>query len=197
LVQAKGVEPIPLPALPRYELFDMVSDPLEQVDIAQSKPEIVESMLRGYETWFRDVESTRHFAPPRIHLGSPVEDPATLTRQDWRGEATAWEPGEMGGWEVEVVQPGAYDLDIVFVQGRAGVVHVELSGESRTVKIAQGTRSCRIEGFELKSGPGRLRAWVDRPEGAVAIYQLTVRKPTARRSIRHESTSLGPPKISL
>jgi arylsulfatase A-like enzyme len=177
LVQAKGVEPVPLPALPRYELFDMVSDPLEQVDISGSKPEVVAAMLRGYEAWFRDVGSTRNFAPPRIHLGSPAESPATLTRQDWRGEATAWEPGEMGGWDVEVVGPGRHDLEILYVQGRAGVVHVELAGVKRTVEVAEGSRSCRLEGFELKPGPGRLRAWIDRPDGAVAIYQLIVRRP--------------------
>jgi arylsulfatase A-like enzyme len=176
LVQPKGVEPIALPALPRYELFDMVSDPLEQSDLARAKPEVVESMLRGYEAWFRDVEATRQFAHPQIHLGSPVENPATLTRQDWRGEATAWEPGEMGGWDVEVVGPGTYDLEIVYVQGRAGVLHVELAGVTTTVEIAKGSRTCRVEGFELKSGPARLRAWVDRPEGAVAVYQLIVHR---------------------
>jgi arylsulfatase A-like enzyme len=176
LVQPKGVEPLPLPVLPRYELFDMVKDPLEQSDIAASKPEVVAELLRSYEAWFADVESTRHFAPPRIHLGSPVENPATLTRQDWRGEATAWTPGEMGGWDVEVVRPGTDDLEIIYVQGRAGVVHVELAGVERSVKVAEGSRICRIEGFELKPGPGRLRAWVDRPEGAVAIYQLIVRR---------------------
>jgi arylsulfatase A-like enzyme len=177
LVQPKGFEPLPLPALPHYELFDMVIDAKEQDDIARSHPEIVESMLQGYEAWFRDVGSTRNFAPPRIHLGSPVEDPATLTRQDWRGEATAWEPGdEMGGWDVEVVGPGTYDLEIIYVQGGGGIVHVELAGVTRLVEIARGSRSCRAEGFELRPGPGRLRAWVDRPEGAVAVYQIVVHR---------------------
>ena len=88
LVQPKGVEPLPLPE-PHYELYDMIADPLEQADVSEKHPEIVAAMLRGYEDWFRDVRSTRDFVPPRIHLGSPSEDPATLTRQDWRGEATA------------------------------------------------------------------------------------------------------------
>jgi arylsulfatase A-like enzyme len=176
LVQPRGVEPLPLPALLPYQLFDMVTDAREEHDIAADHPDIVEGMLQGYEEWFRDVQSSRNFAPPRIHLGSTVEDPVTLTRQDFRGEATAWEPGEMGGWEVEVVGPGLYDLDIIFVQGRAGAVHVELGGITRSVEITEGSRTCRIEGFELKPGPGRLRAWVDRPENAVAIYQLIVHR---------------------
>ncbi len=183
LVQAQGVEPIRLPRSQRYELFDMQTDLREQVNIAGSHPEIVESMLRGYEAWFADVESTHRFTPPRIHLGSPREDPATLTRQDFRGEATAWEPGEMGGWDVEVIEPGSYDLEIVYVQGAAGFAQIELAGVTRKVEIAQGSRTCRVEGFELKPGPGKLRAWVERPAGTVAIYQLVIhrRKPAPKR----------------
>ena len=77
----------------------MLADPLEKQDIAGQHPEVVAAMLRGYEAWFRDVESTRHFEPPRIHLGSTAEDPTTLTRQDWRGEGTVREPGGLGGWD--------------------------------------------------------------------------------------------------
>ena len=128
LAQPKGVEPVPLPGLPHFELFDMVSDPMEMADISARHPEIVARMLEGYDRWFRDVRDTRNFQPPRIHLGSPQEDPATLTRQDMRGEAVEWEPGVLGGWDVEVIRPGLYELTVIYAIGAAGSVQVECGG---------------------------------------------------------------------
>jgi arylsulfatase A-like enzyme len=174
LVQPKGVEPLPLPEPLHYELYDMIADPLEQKDIAEANPEVVARLLQGYDAWFADVRSTRNFAHPRIHLGSPVEDPTTLTRQDWRGPETAWETGEMGGWDVEVIRPGKFDLDLVFVQGPPGTVHFELGATSASSKIGEGSRSCRIEGVTFPKGPARLRAWIDRPNGAVGVYQVII-----------------------
>ncbi len=176
LVQPKGIEPVALPRLPHFELFDMVSDPLETADIAGTNPDVVARMLEGYDEWFRDVAESRNFKGPRIHLGSPVEDPATLTRQDWRGEATEWEPGVLGGWDVEVIRPGTYDLEVIYALGAAGVVHVELNGKTDRREIVPGTRSCRFEGFELRQGLGRFRAKVERPSGTVAAYQVVVRR---------------------
>ena len=176
LVQPRGVEPGSLPRLPHFELFDMVSDPLEQADISGSHPEVVARMLEGYDGWFREMGSARGFQPPRIHLGSPREDPATLTRQDWRGEATEWKPGDLGGWDVEVIRPGRYDLKVLFAQGAAGVVHVELGGLSESRTIDRGSGSCRLDDIEFAPGPGRLRAWIERPSGSVAAYHLVFRR---------------------
>ena len=99
LAQPLGVEPGPLPRPTHFELFDMVADPLEKEDIADRHPEVVAAMLRGYEAWFRDVESTRHFEPPRIHLGSAGRgpghaDPPGLAGRGHRpGSPAAWAAG--------------------------------------------------------------------------------------------------------
>ena len=176
LVQPLGVEPVPLPQPLHYQLFDMQADPLEQEDIADANPEVVAKMLEGYEAWFRDVASTRNFAHPRIHLGSAAEDPTTLTRQDWRGPEANWEPGEMGGWDVEVVQPGKFDLELIFVQGPSGAVHFELGSTTAKGETGPGSRTCRIENIELPKGPAKLRAWIERPGGDVAVYQVILHK---------------------
>jgi arylsulfatase A-like enzyme len=176
LAQPKGIEPVALSRLPHFELFDMVSDPLETADIAEGHPDVVARMLEGYDGWFRDVAESRNFKPPRIHLGSPREDPATLTRQDWRGEAIEWERGVLGGWDVEVIRPGKYDLEVIYALGAAGAVRIELSGVSERREIGPGTRSCRFEGFELRPGLGRLQARVERPSGTVAAYQVVVHR---------------------
>lgn len=172
LVQPKGVEPRPLPEPLTYELYDMQADSLEQKNIAGEKPEVVARMLKEYEAWFRDVRSERYFTPPRIHLASPLEDPVTLTRQDWRGPETAWEPGDIGGWDVDVLRSGKFDVDLVFVQGLPGAVHIDLAGTKAEARIGPGSRTCRIDNVELPQGPGRLRAWIDRPNGAVGVYQM-------------------------
>ena len=176
LVQPKGVEPVPLPRLPRFELFDMVSDPMEGVDIAGDHPEVIARMLEGYDAWFRDVGSTRNFQGPRIHLGSPKEDPATLTRQDWRGETTAWEPDSLGGWDVEVIRPGKYDLNVLYTPGTVGVVHAELGAVSVRKEVEERTKSCQLEGFDVRPGPGRFRVWLERPTGSVAVSQVVVKR---------------------
>jgi arylsulfatase A-like enzyme len=176
IVQAKGIEPGGMPSLPHFELFDMVSDPLETADVAKGNADVVARMLEGYDGWFRDVSQTRHFEAPRIHLGSPREEPATLTRQDWRGEAIEWEPGVLGGWDVEVIRPGKYDLKVIYALGAAGSVRVALNGASQRREIGPGTRLCRFENFELRQGVGRLQARIERPSGTVAAYQVVVER---------------------
>jgi len=176
LVQPRGVEPGPLPAGTRAELYDMAADPLEERDVADRHPEVVAAMLRGYEEWFRDVAATRRAGPTRIHLGSPREDPATLTRQDWRGAATAWGPEALGGWDVEVLRPGTYDLTLTFAKGPPGLARFDLAGVEGRAEIGPESRSCRIEGVAFPAGPGRLRAWVERPGATVAAYHIGVHR---------------------
>ena len=43
-----------------------------------------------HDSWFDSVSSSRpdNYAPPRIHIGTPDENPTVLTRQDWRSNPT-------------------------------------------------------------------------------------------------------------
>ena len=106
-------EPVPgAPKTPPLELYDMERDPLELHDIATKHPETLIKMYDEYKTWFHDVSSTRGYQPVRIALGSPRENPTILTRQDWRGPRAGESPGELGYWEVDVVQPGRFDITL-------------------------------------------------------------------------------------
>ena len=78
---------------------------IEQRNIAAEHPEIASNLRAQYEAWFRDVGS-RGYAPPRIHLGTPHEDPVVLTRQDWRGPRSGWNSDSLGHWEVDVAKAG-------------------------------------------------------------------------------------------
>ncbi len=59
-------------------------------------------MKRQYEDWFGNVTSGRDYTDrgvARISIGAPQENPARLTRQDWRGPQAAWTPTGLGHWE--------------------------------------------------------------------------------------------------
>ena len=82
LVQANGTAPGPK-WTPKYELFELQTDPFEEKDLAQDKPEEVAKLKKQYEAWFADV-TKKGFTPPRIIIGSEKENPVRLSRQDRR-----------------------------------------------------------------------------------------------------------------
>lgn len=90
-------------------LFDLEADPNETKDVAAEHPKEVERLAAAYDAWFKDVSSTRGFAPPRIRLGTQPLD--VLTRQDWRGPKAGWGKDSAGHWEVEA-EPGEYEVTI-------------------------------------------------------------------------------------
>ena len=64
----------------------MLEDPYALTDLAAERADVVGDLMIRYNAWFDDVSSTRpdNYAPPRIHVGTPHENPTVLTRQDWR-----------------------------------------------------------------------------------------------------------------
>ena len=47
------------PAPPPAQLFDIVNDPFERIDLAAREPERVSRMTNALATWFEDVEQDR------------------------------------------------------------------------------------------------------------------------------------------
>ncbi len=72
LVNNSGFGRESLPGEPAFELFDLNADPLEQNNLAASKPETLGQLRKAYDAWFDDVGSTRpdNYAPPRIIVGT-------------------------------------------------------------------------------------------------------------------------------
>src|SRR5579862_9691455 len=96
------------------QLFDLQKDPGEAQNVAAANPEVVRRLSKAYADWFDDMEQTRGFAPPRIVLGTDHEDPAVLTRQDWRGEKATWTPTGNGHWLVRVDRDVKFDVTLRF-----------------------------------------------------------------------------------
>ena len=142
------------------ELYDLAADPGEQNDIAAQHADMVARMRAGYDAWFEDVGATRGYAPPRIHLGTPHENPVTLTRQDWRG-AEGWADKHLGYWEVRVARAGKYDVTLEFREMQsAGKALFRFNGVDLDQPLEKSASTCTFSGVPLEAGEGRLEAWI-------------------------------------
>jgi hypothetical protein len=170
-------DPRPGEPAPQFELFDMEDDPYERINRAADFPEVVDRLRSEYSRWFDDVSRTRGFDPPRIHLGSPRENPTTLTRQDWRSPSAGWTRESLGHWEVEVVRPGTYDLMIRYPEAAAaGTARVSLRGVTREAPVGADAGTRAFEGLELTPGPGRLDVAIQRGELTAGPTVVEVRR---------------------
>jgi hypothetical protein len=158
------------------ELYDLVNDPAEQRDIAGEKPEVVAEMRAAYERWFDDVSATRGYDPPRIHIGTPHENPVVLTRQDWRGDE-GWDGGRCGHWLLEVASEGPYDITLTFDPlGEAGSVGFQLGDTTIEQEVEKAAASCTFPDVTLAPGPARLDTWVARNGKRGGAWQVAVKK---------------------
>lgn len=174
LVQPEGVNQKPGPKA-AWKLYDMEVDPLEMNDIAAQKPEIVAAMRKGYEAWFKDVSSTRGFAPPRIHLGAKEENPVLLTRQDWRGPQSGWTPKSLGHWEVLIARPGTFDVTLLVApNAKARTIHLQLAGKKLQAELPANAKQHTFPALVLPEGPARLEAWVADGEAQVGVQYAEV-----------------------
>jgi arylsulfatase A-like enzyme len=147
---------------PKFELFDMESDPYEMKNAAAEHPDVVAKLKGEYEAWFKDVGSTRpdNYAPPRIIVGSPQERTTVLTRQDWRG--AAWGPNDEGHWLLDIATPAAYDVKLIVASAAAErTLHLEVGGLSATAKLAANATEHTFTMQRLPTGPQKLEAWLE------------------------------------
>jgi len=147
---------------PKFELYDMEADPLEQHDLAQARPDIVEQMRKRYEQWFHDVGSTRpdNYAPPRIYIGTSHENPVVLTRQDWRHfKGQTWAKDSNGYWELFAATSARYDIRLRFpaLEATAGA-SLEISGNTLTADVDKGATEHTFKSVPVGKGETRLLA---------------------------------------
>jgi arylsulfatase A-like enzyme len=147
---------------PKFELYDMAADPLEQNDLATQRPDIFQAMRKEYEAWFADVSSTRpgNYAPPRIYIGTTHENPVVLTRQDWRHvKGRPWAADSNGYWELYSAKSGKYDIKIDFPAAKTnGEVILEVSGRKTNHTIDKDKTSVKFTGMHIDKGPTRMMA---------------------------------------
>ncbi len=162
---------------PSIELYDLIEDPGEERNVAAASPEIVKRLRDGYEAWFMDVSSTRGYDPPRIHLGAPQENPATLTRQDWRGPRAGWNADSLGYWEVLVTAAGRFEVTLHFpaVQGDS-TARFRLGDVVSAKPVRKGMTVITMDPVAIPAGAGRLEAWLEDAGQSVGVHYVDVRR---------------------
>jgi arylsulfatase A-like enzyme len=163
---------------PKFELYDMSADPLEQNDLAAQRPDIVKAMRKEYEAWFADVSSTRddNYAPPRIYIGTIHENPVVLTRQDWRHvKGRPWAADSNGYWEIYAARAGNYDIKIDFPAAKTnGKVLLEVSGGKVGQTIDKGETSVKFADVHIDKGPTRLMATLTHAETTKGPWHVNI-----------------------
>lgn len=163
---------------PKFELYDMVADPLEQNDLAAQRPDIVKAMRKEYEAWFADVSNTRpdNYAPPRIHIGTNHENPVVLTRQDWRHvKGRTWAADSNGYWELYAARAGIYDVGVDFPATKTGgKILLEVSGRKTGQAIDEGETSVQFAGMHIDKGPNRLMATLTLAETTKGPWHVNI-----------------------
>ncbi len=113
-----------------WKLFDLEADPGESTDLKAKHPEIVERLRGEFERWFAEVTHGITYAPIRIPVGHPGENPVEIEPSwaSWEGEniaytfdgydwdtIDAWKtPGEKAVWRLDVVEPGRYAVRLSY-----------------------------------------------------------------------------------
>ncbi|HKJ68339.1 MAG TPA: sulfatase/phosphatase domain-containing protein, partial [bacterium] len=167
---------------PEFELYDMANDPLEMQDLAEQRPEIVADLRERYEQWFRDVSTTRpdNYAPPRIHIGTPHENPTVLTRQDWRHvKGRPWGADSNGFWMLYAANSGEYDIRLRFhnPMPATGEAELELGEQTHSQPFSEGQSELVFEQVPIEQGDLNLQATLHLPETTRGPWQVDVMKP--------------------
>ena len=175
-----GLEALP-EGDPAFELYDMLADPHALADLAAERPEVVADLKTRYDAWFDDVSSTRpdNYAPPRIHIGAPHENPTVLTRQDWRMIQGGWRRNAQGFWLLDVRGEGLYDVLVRFDPADEPLtVRLQAGGqagdEAYSVEAAPDEGVVRLEGVALPPGPIRLEVSLEEPALVRGPHQVEI-----------------------
>ncbi|MBI1310535.1 sulfatase-like hydrolase/transferase [bacterium] len=131
----------------KFELYDLLADPGETTDLADSQPEIREQLKSRYDTWFADVKSSRNFTPGVIEIGHPDAPSIHLCRY----QDGTWVNGHSAGWSVRVDQAGRYQAIVrrgetpgllslrVHWQGTEQIVPLNQSDATTEISLAAGS----------------------------------------------------------
>ncbi|MFC2077083.1 hypothetical protein ACFLT7_08375, partial [candidate division KSB1 bacterium] len=185
------------------ELFDMTTDPGENIDIAGESPETAGKLKTAYDEWYREVTRDGFETPP-IPVGHPesplVELPAHegvisgeahyMVRAGWANDwVTGWTDTESSvSWDIDIVRTGSYEITLWYVCPAEDIgsrVRVEVGSGSVEGKIVKAhnppalpspDRSRRIEVYEKVWAPLKLGVLELRP-GKTRLTVKALSKP--------------------
>ncbi len=146
--------------LANLELYDVINDPSERINLAQRQPEIVEKLLFQYEEWFDEVTEERSAKGiQRIFLGSTSQPLVTLSRFDWGGPRVISE-NELGHWRVQT-ESGRYQvtLDLPELEDD-GFAHLKYHDLHVRLPVQKGQERVVFSTVDLPKGQGNFHAYI-------------------------------------
>ncbi|NLX99831.1 MAG: arylsulfatase [Rhodopirellula sp.] len=175
LLNASGFGRETLVGEPKFELYNVVDDAGETRNLIDDEPQIAARLKAAYDAWFDNVSSTRpdNYAPPRIPVGTPHENPTVLTRQDWRGGT--WARDSIGHWKLRVATAGKYDIRLVSeAADTAETAELTIRGNTKVADVPGGSTAYTFEDVELTAGDAELEAALCRQGKRRGVYQVEV-----------------------
>ncbi len=187
-----------------YELYDMLSDPGQQTDIAKKLPEVTTSLSNAYESWFTEVTAAG-VTPPHLPVGFTAHPETALQGEDallssglkfYRGKGWAHDSirnwlnpiQDSVTWNIDVLQAGLYQVTLMYgcLEEDIGTrIRAEIGQQSReaVIKTAHDpmprTEKGRNRNSVWTSGPVPTMTWAPLEMGKVVMktgYQrLTIR----------------------
>jgi arylsulfatase A-like enzyme len=148
------------PETARFELYNLSADPNETTDLAAEKPETVARLKAEYDAWYAGF-NFNDFEPVRTWIGSEVQNPVMLTRQDWLGGELF--DGELGHYALDVKSAGTYRITCRWSKLLKETHPVVLKINDRIYEnsILYAESQCCFEVIDLPVGPCRFEAWVE------------------------------------
>ena len=186
-----------------YELYDMVADPAQTKDIAESNPGLTAKLSKAYETWYADVTSGG-IEPPPLPIGYPSGHVVALQAEDsrlsdglkfHRGKGWAhdsvlnWRSSQDSiTWQIDVLQAGRYETTLMYgcLETDIGAkVHLQIGDQSTSAVVKKShdpvppERKNKDRNRVATSGPVPTMTWVPLKFDTVTLpegpTQLTVR----------------------
>jgi len=118
--EANQPGPIVEDHLNNLELYDILADPGQEQNVADTYPDVIPHLFQAYETWWASVsQESEDF--PRIVIGSAMENPSTLTSHDWHFDTgqVPWNHRQIrsgirsnGFWTLRVAKSGVYEFNM-------------------------------------------------------------------------------------
>jgi len=179
------------------KLYDANNDRGQRKDIAEQNPQVVVKLRKAYDDWWSQT-SKRFHDYCRIVLGSPEENPTTLTSHDWHAHGP-WNQDQVrrgsptnSYWVVEVAREGRYEIalrrwpkeanaPITAAIGKGVAIsateaRLKIAGHNVTKPIGEKASAVTFE-LNLKAGPTRLQTWLtDNAGQSRGAYYVEVKR---------------------
>ena len=98
-------------------LFNVINDLHQDHDVAKQHPEVVARMRAHLNRWWDEIKDTV-MEPQRVIIGSPRENPSTITACEWLDvfvdQQVQIRRGvrKNGAWHLHVARPGTYTFEL-------------------------------------------------------------------------------------